>query len=250
MVVAFVGAAAIGGEHNSGGDPFGERVIMTAEHGLQIEVEETVEEGIGVARAIIHVHPHRKMGEKDGRLARVQLGQMFIEPAQGFRRDPGLLVMRPFGRVQPEELPAAIVEMVVQCGRKRRRVSGPIGVGMVIMISDHGPERAAPGAKDLFDQLEVFAVALIGQIAGVQDQLRIFPLHLSHDSLEVGAALGAHAMGVVDDQKAEGSRRRLVGGVQRARPAAERKQRARAEMSQRVAAIETGGPRRSARMGC
>ena len=82
MIVAFQGAAAVGGEHDAAEGAFGEGVVMSAEHRLQIEVSKAIEERVGVGRPTTHSCPERKVGENDGWHLPIQRRESLVDPSK------------------------------------------------------------------------------------------------------------------------------------------------------------------------
>jgi len=105
------------------------------------------------------------MGEHNGRSSGVEPGKIFIQPGEGFCRDGGLVCLGPFTGIEPDDLPAAMLEGVIDLVWKDLLVRGTIGIGEMIVIADDGVTWNAKGGKRLFDEGQLRWRAIVGEIA-------------------------------------------------------------------------------------
>src|SRR5262249_62413969 len=119
----------------------------------------------GVQRPSPSTVPKRKMSEDNGGSLGIEPGKIFIEPGKGFCGDVGLVCLGSFTGIEPDDLPAAMIEGVIDLVRKNPLVRGTIGIGEVIVIADNGVTRNAEGGEGLFDDGQLRRRAVVGEIA-------------------------------------------------------------------------------------
>ena len=74
------------------------------------------------------------MGEHHGRFAFVEPREIVAEPLECGRGDLGFLIMHALRRVEPDELPAGVREVIIDSRWKRARVRLPVRLGRVIVM--------------------------------------------------------------------------------------------------------------------
>src|SRR6266516_4226536 len=136
VVVALQGATAVGRKHDFFCAAFGEPVVVPAEDRLQIEFAKAIQQFIGVGGTIGHSGAQREMGQDHGWLLLVQPGQVIVEPLESGRLDFGFFVVLPFAGVQADELPAAMIEVVVEMRREALGISLAVGLRPIIVVAD------------------------------------------------------------------------------------------------------------------
>ena len=231
VVVATDSAAAVGGERDSPSAAFGEAVEMAVEHGHEVKVPEAIEEIVGVQRAHRHNDAERKVGEDDRGPGRIQLAEIIVKPAERGWLNLRILITRSVARIQTDELPAAVFEMVIQASRKGLVPGGTVGVGNVIVVPYHSVKGHAQRAQRVTHLPKFRLGAMFRQITDHQAEFRFAGLRADAggNPLEPGRASRTLKVRVVDDREAEcagGARARPTGA---SRPNSQREHRTRAQ---------------------
>ncbi len=203
VVVPFEGAAAVRGNGQTIQMAFREAVIVTIEDRLKIEVPKLIQHGIRVRRAVRDAGSERKMSEQHRGLSLVQPGQILPQPFKRGRLNDGLLIAQTIRRIQPNELPASMMEVVIHAQWIGVGVSAPVRLRDEIVVAHHGIHRTGQHAEDVLHRLQIFAFAFLGQVTGMNTKLGIRLLHLRDHALQIRTAFLAHAMRVVDGEKAK-----------------------------------------------
>lgn len=105
------------------------------------------------------------MGKDNGRSSGVESGKIFIQPVKGFCGDAGLGCLGSFTGIQPDDLPAAMIEGVIDLVRKNLLVSGTVGIGEMIVIADDSVTGNAKDGKGVFDEGQLRRCAIVGEVA-------------------------------------------------------------------------------------
>ena len=143
----------------------GVAVKVTAEDGLKIEFGETPEQIIGVQRSCQDKVSEREMGKEDGGSLRLEPAKIFIEPAKGGSRDAGVRCLGSLTGVETDDLPAAMVETVIDLARKNLLVSGTVRIGEIVVIADDCVTGNAERGEGLFNDGQLLGCAVVGEIA-------------------------------------------------------------------------------------
>ena len=114
MIAPLESTATIGSEDVGASPAFGKPVEMAGEGSLQVELAKPIQQRISIIGTISDICPKWKVGEKDGRCSFIEPRQIIIEPAERLLRNAGLLVTLAFSRIESDELPAAMMEVVIQ----------------------------------------------------------------------------------------------------------------------------------------
>jgi len=165
VVRAHARAALVGGNGCLMEWACGVAVKVTAEDGLKIEFGETPEQIIGVQRSCPDKVSEREMGKEDGGSLRIEPAKIFIEPAKGGSRDAGVRCLGSFTGVETDDLPAALVEGVIDLARKNLLVSGTVGIGEIVVIADDCVTGNAERGEGLFNGGQLRGCAVVGEIA-------------------------------------------------------------------------------------
>src|SRR5689334_2307389 len=86
---------------------------MPAEDRLQIEWFEWLQKFIRVQRTIFYRRTHGKVGQDDRRALFAKVEQCLIRPAKSMRLNSRVFKTESFGRIQRNELPAAMFKRVI-----------------------------------------------------------------------------------------------------------------------------------------
>ena len=143
----------------------GVAVIMAAEDRLEIELVKAVEQIIGVQRSRPDICPEGKMGKENGGSPCIQPRKIFIEPGKGLWGDAGLVCFGSFTGIEPDDLPVAMVEGVIDLILENPLVRGTVGIGEIIVIADNGVTRNAKGSERLFNYGQLRWRAVVGEVA-------------------------------------------------------------------------------------
>ena len=182
-------------------------VPVPAESPAQVQFVEPREQRIGIARAENGARPEREMRERHRRRVRVELRQIFVAPRQRRGRDHRAVELHPLRRIQPDELPAAVLVNVVRAARISRVVRRAILIRLVVVISRHRENRHAKLIEANPQRRILLRRPAIREIARDQTQRRLgraFP-HPCHHVLEKRPALFIREMQVIDRDEIESS---------------------------------------------
>ena len=105
------------------------------------------------------------MGKENGGALRIEPAKVFIEPAKGGSGDAGVLCLGSFTGVETDDLPAALVEGVIDLARKNLLVSGTVGIGEIVVIADDCVTGNAERGEGLFNDGQLRGCAVVGEIA-------------------------------------------------------------------------------------
>src|SRR6478672_8964144 len=104
------------------------------------------------------------MGKEYGGSTRVEPGKVFIHPIKGSRGDASVLCLGSLAGIEPDDLPTAMIEGVVDLARKDLLVSGTVGIGEMVVIADDCVTRNAKRGEGLFDDRQLRGGAIVGEI--------------------------------------------------------------------------------------
>jgi len=183
VIVALEGAAAVRGDRYACRLAFSEAMIVAIEYRLEIEITKLIKHGIRVRRTISDTGSEREMCEQHRWLSLVQPGKIFPQPFKRGRFHRCLLIPKTIRRIQPDELPAPMMEVVIHAQRKCFGVSAPICLRDEVVVAHHWIHRAGQHAEDVLYCLQIFALTLLGHVAGVQAKFGVRLLHLRDDAL-------------------------------------------------------------------
>ena len=143
MIASLERTASIRGDNRIGELRLREGMIMATENRLQIQRLEAFEQCVRVQRPILYIRSHWKVREDDCRPIFVELADLGIDPIKRVLRDRSFLKLQALTGIQPDELPVAVRESVVEALRIRLFVGRPIttcsGIFNVFRISRTAP---------------------------------------------------------------------------------------------------------------
>src|SRR5262245_4386605 len=160
------------------------------------------------------------MSENNHRPLLVEFRQVIIQPLQcgwlDFRAGAALA----FGRVQSEELPAPVLERIVETIRKNVFVGFAVRLRHIIVIANHPIRRETERFKDVIDRTNLLSFAVIREVTDNQRQVNSWrtAFHLRDDFLKILGASLVVVMEIIDDNKTEFARVTLAFGAKSARP--------------------------------
>jgi len=190
---------------------FGVAVPVAAKGTAEVESIESVEKGAGIQRAAEDTVAQGEMGADDGGFCAVEGGKGGIEPGEGRGLNEGEEDFAVVGGIEADELPAGVLEVVVD-GAGEDLVEGGVAVIRgVVVIANGGVEGDSEGTEDVLYSGELPGETVIGEIAVDEDKVRVMGADIGDDLAEPRVAALVAAVDVVNDDKTEG-RGRLGGG--------------------------------------
>ena len=163
---------------------------MSAENRLHIQAREAFQDGLRIYRAAPNKIAQRKVRKDNGGLVAIEPGQIFVQPMQGRIGDDSVLRLRAFACVQPNDLPPAVFEVVVDLLGKNPLVGQTVAPGNVIMVANHDMNGDLEFGEGVANPGQLRRRSLIGQIASEQTELGLGRtlFHLNDDLFEPRAA--------------------------------------------------------------
>ena len=128
-------AATVSGQRRTSRRALGEAVEMPVENGDEIKFLEPRQCVVRVERAHRHENSEREMREDDGWLRGIQLWQLIIKPGQSRGLNPRVLRVSSLSRVERDNLPVAMLEMIIPAAREKLLPRRMIGVRDGIVIA-------------------------------------------------------------------------------------------------------------------
>ena len=223
-------AAAVG--HKSGvlKRTLGEAVKMSAKGRLQVVIDKHFEHILGVLRTHLDGFAEGKMGKGDEWLGLADFFGGFRQEANGRLVNAGLIGAQALCAVERNELPAFVLESVIEAIGKDLIIAAPIGLCHIVMISRDGIERNSKAAEDFLNRPEFLFVAVMREIASEKAEIGSWTrFDLLQYSFEERRAFLVNKVDVVNDGEMEIAGRRFALGAQCSRPKTDRKQGTGAE---------------------
>jgi len=197
------GAASAVGDSSVLEMALGIAVPVTAEGAAKVEAVEAGEEIAGVERAAKNAVAEREMGADEGGFCAVQRGKRGVEPGEGGRLDVREEDMAALRGIEADELPAGVLEVIIDGAGEDHVERGVVRVGGVVVIADCGVKGNAEAAEDILYGRELFQVAIFAKVAVDKTEVGLMAAHRGDDGAEPRVATFVAAMDVVDDDEPE-----------------------------------------------
>jgi len=212
-------AAAVGHEGSVFEGTLCEPVEMPTKSGLQVVLFEHFEHIFSVFRAHLDGFAEREMGEGDERPVLADFFGGLGQETDGWLVNSCLVSAHTLGAIEANELPAFVVEVVIEAIGKNGVVARPIGLSEVIVISRNGVKGNSEAAENFLYGAEFLFVAMMGEVTGNEAEVGLRTgFDLLEHTFEEGGAFFVNEMDVVDGGETEIAGTGFALGAQCSRP--------------------------------